>query len=296
MKRFLRFLLFASACAAAGAQPVESRRVSVQLSYTAEGFTNWSSVAYLGSLSAAVRFDLAGGSIVATAQQLAGHGIGETLGVVQAPSSLEAPPAARFGEAWYATQFLDGKVRVKTGRQYADSEFGAVDSAADFLNAAYGAIPTAPMPTYPIPEWGAGIWAAPSRNVSVGLGAFRGFTIVEGRFEAPYQTTFRLGRWRHGTYATAEHKFRGGSGAPAVFARWGGASDRHTPIAAYAGGGFVYRGAGIGVTSVRPSCGRYETAVEAFYKWRPREKLSLQPDVQWIARRFVAGVRVAIEW
>jgi hypothetical protein len=50
------------------------------------------------------------------------------------------------------------------------------------------------------------------------------------------------------------------------------------------------------VTSVRPSSGRYETAIEAFYKCRPRQKVTLQPDVQCINGRLVAGMRALFEW
>jgi carbohydrate-selective porin OprB len=145
-------------CSVAWAQQDESRPVSLYFSYTAEGFTNGADARYLGSLVAGFRLDLHSlrlgrGTIFAGAQQLHGRGMNSRLGALQAPSNLDAETSGRIGEVWYADEYLAGKLRIKAGRQYADSEFGSIDSAADFLNAAYGVVPTAPMPTYRNPSW-----------------------------------------------------------------------------------------------------------------------------------------------
>jgi carbohydrate-selective porin OprB len=65
----------------------------------------------------------------------------------------------------------------------------------------------------------------------------------------------------------------------------------------------VFRAAGFGATAVRPVSGRRETICEAFYKWRPLEKIFVQPDLQWIANadggaahHLVGGLRVGVEW
>ena len=311
MKRHLLAGILAF-CPTAWAQQDEMHPISPRVSYTAEGFTNGSQAAYLGSLSAALDFDLqrlhlGRGTLFAEAQQLHGRGIGASLGVIQSPSNLEAESAARIGEIWYGDQYFAGKLRIKAGRHYADSEFGALDSAGDFLNGAYGAIPTAPMPAYPTPEFGVTLRAAASERLSAAAGVYRGgFAVAEGRF-ASRRTNCRVGGWRHsigsGIYAVAEHRFGEADGAPAVFARWGQATGSRNPVANYTGAGVAFRAGGIGVTTIHPAIGRRETVCEAFYKWRATRKIFLQPDLQWIANaggtaahHLVGGVRLGVEW
>ena len=73
-------------------------------------------------------------------------------------------------------------------------------------------------------------------------------------------------------------------------------------VRAYAGGGIVYRGFGVGLFSVRPAVGNIETVCEVFYKLRFMGKFVLQPDRQQVAnpggsgrRSLAAGVRLSIQ-
>jgi porin len=331
MDRFLQVMLCAVVSWAAFGQQnqdgdtgirsrLEQQGVSFGLSYAAESFTNGPRARYLGSLSSTATFDLphlglGRGLVFVSAQALHGEGINDRwIGAIQTPSNLEQRPFAKFVETWYSDSYLQGRLRIKAGRQYADSEFGAIENGADFLNASYGVLPTAPMPTYPDPELGVAAWAAPARGVSVGLGVFRGgplargalFKVLEGRVETSRRTTFRAGWWQqaanHGMYAVAEHKLRAeDEPTPAVFVRVGWAPAPRNDVVACAGAGVVYRGFGAGLTSVRPVAGNIETVYEIFYKHHVGGNILLQPDVQCVwnpggsgRRSLVAGVRVLV--
>ena len=300
---------------------LEQKGVSFRLSYTAEASTNGAGGQYLGSLASTALFDLTHlgfgrGQVYVSAQTLHGEGInGRLIGAIQAPSNLDEMSFAKFIETWYSDSYLQGRLRIKAGRQYADTEFGAIENGGDFLNASYGVLPTAPMPTYPDPELGVAAWAAPTNRVSLGVGVYRGralsgrapFRVFEGRFQWSQRSTWRAGWWQqagnHGAYVVAEHKFRDeGEQNPAVFVRLGWAPAARNEVGAYAGGGLVYRGFGVGLSSVRPAAGNIESVCEVFYKHRFMGKIILQPDLQRVVnaggsgrRAFAVGVRVSIQ-
>jgi carbohydrate-selective porin OprB len=282
--------------------------------YVVEAAASPNGANLLGSLNANFAVDLhrlrlARGQIYFSAQDLRGRGTNNRLlDTYQTPSNLEVAAFRKVTEVWYADSWLDGKARVRIGRQYADRDFGAVASAGDFLNAAFGAVPTAPMPTYPDAALGMSAWIVPLRKISTGIGVFRGaFRVVESKFELSSSDNVALGTWSHsavrGFYATGEHRFGHEPARPqAVFARFGGTPAATSSLTSYAGGGFVYGNAGIGITTVRPANGPREVVGEVFYKQRICSRMSLQPDVQWVAKRsgassgrWVGGLRVTIE-
>ena len=332
MSPFLRVMCCAAACLGAFGQQsddgetgirarLEQKGVSFGLSYTAEASTDGAGAQYLGSLASTTLFDLTHlgfgrGQVYVSAQTLHGQGINDRLiGAIQATSNLDEKSFAKFIETWYSDSYLQGRLRIKAGRQYADTEFGAIENAGDFLNASYGVLPTAPMPTYPDPELGVAAWAAVTRRVSLGLGVYRGgalserasFQVFEGRFQSSQRSTWRAGWWQqagnHGTYVVAEHNFRDeGELIPAVFVRLGWASAARNEVRAYAGGGLVYHGFGVGLSSVRPAVGNIESVCELFYKHPFMGKFVLQPDLQQVVnpggsgrRSFAAGVRMSIQ-
>jgi porin len=332
MKLFSRVMCCAAVCLGAFGQQsqegetgirarLEHMGVSFGLSYTAEASTDGAGAQYLGSLASTALFDLTHlglgrGQVYVSAQALHGEGNNDRLiGAIQAPSNLDEKSFAKFIETWYSDSYLQGRLRIKAGRQYADTEFGAIENGGDFLNASYGVLPTAPMPTYPDPALGVALWAAPTRRVSLGVGVYRGgdlsgrapFRVFEGRFQWPQRSTGRAGWWQqagnHGAYVVAEHRFRDqGEQILAVFIRLGWAPAARNEVRAYAGGGLVYRGFGVGLSSVRPAAGNIESVYEVFYKHRFTEKIVLQPDLQRVVnpggtgrRTFVAGVRVSVQ-
>jgi carbohydrate-selective porin OprB len=291
----------------------EENGVTAGAAYITEGFTDGRAGAALGNLTARLELDLRRlhffrGQVFTSVQALHGSGVNDRLvGAAQCPSNLEDHPFRKWGEVWYADAYAGGKARVRAGRQYADRDFGVVEASADFLNAAFGALPTAPMPTYPDPHLGAAAWIAPSSAVSLGAGAYAGgFDVFETRTRPFARDTVAFGIWRkdgdHGMYATAEHRFTSDAGPPcAVFARWGHAQ---ADLESYAAAGIVYANAGLGVTAVGPAGKPREVVGELFYKRRVGGRFSIQPDAQYIAnptgnaaRRpvWVAGIRLTIE-
>jgi carbohydrate-selective porin OprB len=332
MNNIIRFTAAVAAFAmAAGAQEsapehgfrerLEHRGVSIGASYTAEGFTDGRAGDYLGSISTRLLIDLkrmrvARGQLFIGVQDVHGQGVNDRfVGAIQAPSNLEGQRFRKLAEAWYSDSYFDQRLRVKAGRQYADSEFGVIESGGDFLNSAFGVVPTAPMPTYPNPELGVSVWAAPARRVSFGAGAYRAgnitgartFSAVESKLQLTRLDTFRAGWWgqgaNHGSYLAAEHHFAAeGESVPAVFARFGKAPAARNSLVSYAGAGAVFGKFGAGITSVRPVGGKREVVCEMFFKHRFGGRFAIQPDLQWLAnpsgngpRRVLAGLRFTAE-
>ncbi len=208
----------------------------------------------------------------------AGRGINDArIGATQAPSNLDETNFGKFVEAWYTDTYFAGRLRLKAGRQYADSDFGLVANGGAFLNASYGAMPTMPLPTYPDPELGASVWAAPSSRISFGFGVYGGgwlerpfegaapvrkrpLAVFETKIEpfsrsASQQGAYRIGVWRqnraacvpnYGVYAAADHWFRRTETdthrGPGVFGQWGWTPRDRNQVSRYSGGGFVYQG------------------------------------------------------
>ena len=235
------------------------RGVTFSVGYTAEAFTNVRldeqrrrGAEYLGSFDANIDFDLtklqlARGHVVINAENVHGRSINNSrVGAFQAPSNLDSGSFSKFTELYYADSYAGDRVRIKAGRQYADSDFSVTENAAEFLNSSYGLVPTIPCPTYPTPMPGVSVWAVPARWISAGVGVYRGGTLEssslsgarykQGLFSIaevnlnPYSPTstfhgvYRVGVWQQrrgalrnddarqvrnrGVYATADHWFR----------------------------------------------------------------------------------------
>jgi carbohydrate-selective porin OprB len=297
-------------CLAAAAAFAEEKGLSAGAVYAADAWTDGRAASMLGNLTAHLQLDLKRlrlfrGQVFASVQGLHGSGVGERLtNAVQCPSNLESDPFRKWGEVWYGDSYSGGKARVRAGRLYADREFGSLETSADFLNAAFGALPTAPMPTYPDPALGIEGWIAPPGRISAGAGVYGGgFGIVEARAQLSTRDTAAAGAWKQGgnrgLYATVEHRFTAGTASPrAVFARWGRAPAGRNDVDFYAGAGGAFGGAGLGVTTVRPVGKRVEVICEFFYKRRLGSRISLQPDAQYVAKpsgRWIGGIRLTIE-
>ena len=210
---------------------LEERGVTLGSAYVSEVFTNWKggfdprrSASYLGSLIATFLWtslaQLGRGRFFVSAQTLHGHSINDTrVGAVQAMSDLDerrgSPSSWRPGTP---TPTFGGRLN-KSGRQYADADFGLIAIGSSFLNSSYGVMPTTPMPTYPEPAWGASLWITPVRHISFGGGVFRGgflenpskgtlpvkkqpFTIFETKLE-PFSKLFQQGTYRFGIWQQA---------------------------------------------------------------------------------------------
>jgi porin len=163
------------------------RGLAFTFSYTAEAFTNVRrdpkqrrGAEYLGSVGTTFEFDfgklgLGRGQLVVSAQSLHGRSINDSrVGAFQAPSNLDNAAFNKFTEVWYGDSYLDKRIRIKIGQQYADADFNVTENASEFLNSSYGLIPTILSPTYPTAMLGASVWAEPAKWIAIGAGVYRG--------------------------------------------------------------------------------------------------------------------------
>lgn len=88
----------------------------------------------------------------------------------------------QISEYWYQQKLFDGKLRLKFGKQDANTDFGYLNSGWDFQNSAFSVIPTTPMPTYPDPSFGFMAEINPTEKISIRDGIY-------SRFNVPYNIT-----------------------------------------------------------------------------------------------------------
>jgi len=248
-------------------------------------------------------------------------------GEFQPHSGNDADPFEEF-VGWIETSSSGERFRLRAGRMDANEEFGAVESAAPFLNASAGLTPVLErLPTYPTPT--AGLHAV--------VGTGRGWQVAAGVHDSvPGDTgTFSIGEvrrnwsgsgggraaagaWSDGVYALAEQAWNptGAIGSVRAFAQFGRARPRAATFDRHAAAGLVVEGFGprtgdaAGVLATRvtapdPVVGpaRAETVTELFYRARVTPWLAVQPDLQRIAGpvggadrrdRWIAAVRIEI--
>lgn len=181
----------------------------------------------IGAVTFAVAVDLGArglwrdGLLYAGVQHSRGHGISRReVGNLLDVSSIDAPELTQVGELWLSQLLLEGRVRVKLGRQDANADFCAALTAGSFLNGSFATVPNVPLTTYPDPGLGVAVFAQALPWLEVGAGAFDGapagggagfdtafegagggFQVVELRAEPGDGTrdlgAYRLGLWRH---------------------------------------------------------------------------------------------------
>ncbi len=97
------------------------------------------------------------------------------VGAFQGPSSIEGDHRAQLGELWFEYSFFEEKFRAKAGKIDANSEFGFVENAGEFLNSG-AAVPLSivDMPTFPDPAFGALLFWYPTPSLYSGFGYFDG--------------------------------------------------------------------------------------------------------------------------
>ena len=173
---------------------LESKGVTLDFGYRGETFTNLQGgldsnrgANFLGSADTTIIFNLSKlrlgrGAIVVSAQSLHGRGINDRkVGAMQAASNLDDAHFNKFVEVYFTDSFAHERFTFKAGRLYADADFNVIENGGDFLNAAYGLIPTIPMPTSPAPQFGASLWTKATSWLSLGGGAYRGVSMdVDG--------------------------------------------------------------------------------------------------------------------
>lgn len=105
------------------------------------------------------------------------HGTGLTnnyVGDLQGISNIDAEPHSQLLEYWYQHSVLDGKLKVKVGRQDANIDFCTLENAGEYINSSFGLIPNTPIPAYPAPALGVSTIISPSNQVDIKYGLLDG--------------------------------------------------------------------------------------------------------------------------
>lgn len=88
----------------------------------------------------------------------------------------------QISEYWYQQKFIDGKIRVKLGKQDANTDFAYLNSGWDFMNSAFSVTPNVPLVTYPDQSFGFMAEINPKEWLSIRDGVY-------SRFNVPFNIT-----------------------------------------------------------------------------------------------------------
>ena len=327
--------------------------LSVATMYTGEVFTNArggkatkDATQYQGLLDLTVTFDFdrsslaVPGKFLLLAQNTHGRGLTEDfVGDTQVLSNIDSfRNIMQVSEYWWEFNLADDDITVRVGKQDLNSEFLAIDTAADFIQSTFGLSPSTAFPTYPDPSMGivvlmqlndswrlkAGVWDAFASGSSWGFSG-NDSVLVAGELER----TYTLAGGLPGVFAVGAVYESAGEidGQPVssvheyvlqieqlVYREQGCGGDEPQGLAVFAGyyprfpgsqivdssigaswvAGATYTGLfdgreedvlGLGVAWSELFQGgtNQETATEVFYKAQLTPRVSLQPDLQYIA-------------
>jgi porin len=261
-----------------------------------------------------------GGTLFAYGQAAHGDNISDELELVMPVSNYESESFAQTSELWLYQELPYG-LSTRLGKQDANQDFAAPRFAGNFVNSSFGVLPTSPMPSFPAPSLGVAAFFDPAPWLGLGGGAYDGaprvhsfsggaFDDDEGVFgigaarlqlgrDGPRDLACQAGGWhlsdtgRSGGFAIADllvHLDADRQGRSVqVFVRTNFEPDAGPEDAElYVGGGATAHGflgsdntvgAGTGYVSID---GPDEAFVELFFKWRPLDWLTIEPDVQTI--------------
>lgn len=93
-----------------------------------------------------------GGTFYTLYQKKIGYGMAgasNAMGDWMQYDGWEGRQINQISECWYQQKLFKDKLRLKVGKQDANTDFGFLNSGWDFLNLAFSVNPTLPMPTYP---------------------------------------------------------------------------------------------------------------------------------------------------
>jgi porin len=135
---------------------------------------------YLALIDAWVRLDTAklglweGGRLFVGGQNAHGRRQHGGLEPFQSGSNLDTPSFTQLGECFFEQHLLGDGLWLRVGKQDASREFGSPRYPGNFVNNAYGALPTVPMPSHPTPGVGIMIGGIVTENVRLRAGALEG--------------------------------------------------------------------------------------------------------------------------
>ncbi|HEY0481986.1 MAG TPA: carbohydrate porin [Kofleriaceae bacterium] len=162
------------------------RGVTIDVVYASDLFTAHGEASALGHVDAAVTLDSAklglwrGGTIYALGQNNHGSGINDQVGSAAPVSNLEAAPYTQLTELFLEQALLDGRIRIRIGKQDANRDFGTPRFGGNFINNNFGMFPNAPMPSYPTTGLGTIVIVQPVAAVTGKLGIYEASPEVGG--------------------------------------------------------------------------------------------------------------------
>jgi porin len=147
-----------------------------------------------------------------------GHGRGIStrhVGDFQFIDNIEAQDFTQLSEFWWEKAIIEDVLRMRIGRQDANSDFAVCELGGDFVHSTAGFSPTIPMPTFPIPTQAVTAFLALNDNLEFRTGVWDGglpsefgfsrtgyaFSMYE--FKAKYDVQdlpgdAHVGMWYHG--------------------------------------------------------------------------------------------------
>ncbi len=94
-------------------------------------------------------------------------------GDAQVYSNIDDVSRSHLYDLWFEQVLYDGKLRFKTGKVDANSEFAFVENGAEFLNSSMGFSPTLfVFPTYPEPRMSFNVFTNPTEHFYANFGVF----------------------------------------------------------------------------------------------------------------------------
>lgn len=129
-----------------------------------------------------------GGTFYMLYQKKTGYGLTGTngyngaLGDWMGYDGWDSMPFNQISECWYQQKLFKEKLRLKLGKQDANTDFGYLNTGWDFMNLAFSVNPTTPMPTYPYPTFGFVAEVFPKEWLSIKNGIY-------SKFNTPFNIT-----------------------------------------------------------------------------------------------------------
>jgi porin len=161
-----------------------ARGVDIGLVYTADfgqtSATDEAMVSYLALLDGWVDLDTGKLGLWGKGRLFVGgqhaHSRGQEGGMepFQAGSNIDTPAFTQLGECFFEQRLLGDNLWIRVGKQDTNRDFGSPRYPGNFVNNAYGALPTIPMPSHPTPAVGFMMGADVTSHVHVRAGAFEG--------------------------------------------------------------------------------------------------------------------------
>ena len=144
-----------------------------------------------------------GGSFYTLYQRKAGYGLaGGAMGDYMVFDNWDLRQINQISECWYQQKLFNDKLRLKVGKQDANSDFGFLNSGWDFMNLAFSVNPTIPMPTYPDQAFGFVAEINPKEWLSIRNGIYSKYGVPFNISEVEVKTRiknlpgrYNLGAW-----------------------------------------------------------------------------------------------------